>query len=142
MIQTGEFDYAWNVQVEDEILKTPRGRRQGQGRDHAGGNIEFIQLNQADPWTEVDGERAKPKSRHPIFSDPAVRQAMVLLVDRKGVQDFIYGRTGVAPATSSTTRRRSAARTRSGSSTSTRPTPCSSAGWKGADCVREKAARS
>ena len=36
------------------------------------------------------------KSKHPIFSDPAVRQAMALLVDRKGVQDFIYGRTGVA----------------------------------------------
>jgi peptide/nickel transport system substrate-binding protein len=96
VIQTGEFDYAWNVQVEDEILKKLEVGGKGRAAITPGGNIEFIQLNQADPWTEVDGERANPKSRHPIFSDPAVRQAMALLVDRKGVQDFIYGRTGVA----------------------------------------------
>jgi peptide/nickel transport system substrate-binding protein len=96
VIQTGEYDYAWNVQVEDEILKRLEVGGKGRAAITPGGNIEFIQLNQADPWTEVDGERANPKSRHPIFSDPAVRQAMALLVDRKGVQDFIYGRTGVA----------------------------------------------
>jgi peptide/nickel transport system substrate-binding protein len=96
VIQTGEYDYAWNTQVEDEILKRLEVGGKGRAAITPGGNIEFIQLNQADPWTEVDGERANPKSRHPIFSDPAVRQAMVLLVDRKGVQDFIYGRTGVA----------------------------------------------
>jgi len=96
VIQTGEFDYAWNVQVEDEILKKLEVGGKGRAAITPGGNIEFIQLNQADPWTEVDGERASPKSKHPIFSDPAVRQAMALLVDRKGVQDFIYGRTGVA----------------------------------------------
>ena len=96
VIQTGEFDYAWNVQVEDEILKKLEVGGKGRAAITPGGNIEFIQLNQADPWTEVDGERANPKSKHPIFSDPAVRQAMALLVDRKGVQDFIYGRTGVA----------------------------------------------
>ena len=96
VIQTGEYDYAWNVQVEDEILKRLEVGGKGRAAITPGGNIEFIQLNQTDPWTEVDGERANPKTKHPIFSDPAVRQAMALLVDRKGVQDFIYGRTGVA----------------------------------------------
>ena len=60
--------------------------------------VEFITLNHADPWTEVEGERAHARSRHPAFSDKAVRDAMALLVDRKGVQDFIYGRTGIATA--------------------------------------------
>ncbi len=96
VIQTGEYDYAWNVQVEDEILKRLEVGGKGRAAITPGGNIEFIQLNQTDPWTEVDGERANAKTKHPLFSDPAVRQAMVLLVDRKGVQDFIYGRTGVA----------------------------------------------
>ena len=96
VIQTGEYDYAWNTQVEDEILKRLEVGGKGRAAITPGGNIEFIQLNQADPWTEVDGERANAKTKHPIFSDPAVRQAMALLVDRKGVQDFIYGRTGVA----------------------------------------------
>jgi peptide/nickel transport system substrate-binding protein len=96
VMQTGEFDYAWNVQVEDEILL--RMEKDGKGRADivAGGNIEFIQLNTTDPWTEVDGERSSAKTKHPVLSDPAVRDALNLLVDRQAVQDHIYGRTGVA----------------------------------------------
>jgi len=96
VLQTGEYDYAWNLQVEDEVLKKMEVGGKGKVSITAGGNIEFIQLNQADPNTEVDGERANPKSKHPIFSDPAVRSAMAMLVDRKSVQDFIYGRAGIA----------------------------------------------
>jgi len=96
VMQTAEFDYAWNVQVEDEILL--RMEKDGKGRADitAGGNVEFIQLNPTDPWTEVEGERSHAKTKHPLFSDPAVREAMNLLVDRQAVQDHIYGRTGVA----------------------------------------------
>ena len=61
-----------------------------------GGNIEQIQLNSTDPWTEVDGERSSAKTRHPLFSDRAVRQALGLLVDRASVEKHIYGRTGIA----------------------------------------------
>jgi peptide/nickel transport system substrate-binding protein len=98
VLQTGEYDYAWNLQVEDEQLK--RWEQGGKGKvDIAlGGNIEFIAINFADPWTEVDGERASPKSKHPTLSDPAVRQALNLLVDRAVVQEQIYGRTGIATA--------------------------------------------
>jgi peptide/nickel transport system substrate-binding protein len=56
--------------------------------------MEHIQLNTTDPWTEVDGERASTKTRHPLLSDPAVRHALALLVDRASVQEHIYGRTG------------------------------------------------
>jgi len=64
----------------------------------AGGNIEHIQCNFTDPWKEVDGERASLKTTHPVLSDPAVRQALNLLVDRASVQEQIYGRTGIATA--------------------------------------------
>ena len=98
VIQTGEYDFAWNLQVEDEILK----RLEQGGKGHAdivpGGNIEHIQVNTTDPWTEVDGERASAKTKHPILSDPAVRQALNLLVDRGSIQEEIYGRTGIATA--------------------------------------------
>jgi peptide/nickel transport system substrate-binding protein len=100
VIQTGEYDYAWNMQVEDEILL--RLERSGSARGRIeivqGGNIEHIQLNRTDPWTEVDGERSSAKTQHPLFSDPAVRQALSLLVDRAAVQTHIYGRTGIATA--------------------------------------------
>jgi peptide/nickel transport system substrate-binding protein len=98
VLQTGEFDFAWNMQVEDEILR--RWEQGGKGRADivAGGNIEHIQLNTTDPWTEVDGERSSIKTKHPTLSDPAVRQALNVLVDRGSVQEEIYGRTGIATA--------------------------------------------
>ena len=98
VLQTGEFDFAWNMQVEDEILM----RLEKGGKGHVvispGGNIEHIQLNTTDPWTEVDGERSSLKTKHPTLSDPAVRQALSLLVDKASVEKFIYGRTGTATA--------------------------------------------
>src|SRR3546814_13304971 len=51
-----------------------------------------------DPWKEVDGARSTLGTKHPSLSDPAVRQALNLLVDRKSVGDHIYGRTGRATA--------------------------------------------
>jgi len=96
VLQTGEFDYAWNLQVEDEILKRLEAGGKGRTEITPGANIEHIQVNTTDPWKEVDGERASIKTQHPLFSDPAVRQALALLVDRKSVEDYIYGRTGLA----------------------------------------------
>jgi peptide/nickel transport system substrate-binding protein len=98
VIQTGEFDYAWNLQVEDDILKRMEQGGKGKVDISLGGNIEHIQLNNTDPWTEVDGERASLKTKHPFLTDPAVRQAFSLLVDRGSVQEQIYGRTGIATA--------------------------------------------
>jgi len=96
VLQTGEFDFGWNMQVEDEILQ--RLEKGGKGRVNftKGGGIEHIQLNTRDPWTEVDGERASLKTTHPTLSDLAVRQALALLVDKDSVEKHIYGRTGVA----------------------------------------------
>ena len=96
VLQTGEYYYAWNLQVEDEVMK--RMEAGGKGKVHVieSGDIEFIQLNPTDPFSEVDGERGSIKSKHFAFSEPAVREAMSLLADRKGIQEFIYGRTGVA----------------------------------------------
>jgi len=98
VIQTGEYDLAWNMQVEDEILLKLEQGGKGRAVILPGGNIEHIQLNFTDPWTEVDGERSSVKTTHPLLSDPAVRKALNLLVDRGSVEKFIYGRTGIATA--------------------------------------------
>jgi len=96
VLQTGEYDYAWNMQVEDEILLRLEGAGKGKVSIVESGNIEFIMLNSTDPAVEVDGERSSLKTRHPLFSDPAVRQAIGLLIDRTSIEKFIYGRTGSA----------------------------------------------
>jgi peptide/nickel transport system substrate-binding protein len=96
VLQTGEYDYAWNLQVEDVILKRLEQGGKGKVVILETGNIEHIQVNRTDPWNEVEGERASVKSKHPTLTDAAVRKALSMLVDRKSVQDHIYGRTGIA----------------------------------------------
>jgi peptide/nickel transport system substrate-binding protein len=98
VLQTGEYDYAWNLQVEDDILKRLEQGGKGRVEIFPTGNPEHIQLNTTDPWTEVDGERASLKTRHPVLGDPAVRQALNLLVDRAAVHEEIYGRQGQTSA--------------------------------------------
>ncbi len=98
VLQTGEYDFAWNLQVEDEILVKLEAGGKGKVVIIPSGDIEFIQCNFTDPAVEVDGERSSIKTKHPILTDPAVRQALSLLVDRASIQQFIYGRAGVGTA--------------------------------------------
>src|SRR5262249_62069231 len=52
--------------------------------------------NNTDPWKDVDGERSSIKTTHPFLTDPAVRSALNVLVDRGSVHEEIYGRLGQA----------------------------------------------
>jgi len=94
VIQTGEYDFAWNIQVEDEVLLRLEKGGKGKTIYAVGGDTEFIALNFTDPNTEVDGERSSIKTKHPIFSDANVRKALALLVDRDAIKKVIYGRAG------------------------------------------------
>jgi len=97
VLQTGEYDYAAEVgNVEDDVLQ--RLERSGKGKVVLafGGRILHVQLNQSDPWNEVDGERASARSVHPFLTEPAARGALALLVDRATIQEQIYGRTARA----------------------------------------------
>src|SRR5471030_3003668 len=98
VLQTGEYDFGWNLQVEDEILLRLEKGGKGKVVITPGGAIEHIQLNFTDPWTDVDGERSSVKTKHPTLSDPAVREALSMLVDKDSVEKHIYGRTGQATA--------------------------------------------
>ena len=96
VLQTGEYDLAWNLQVQDDVLRKLEQGGKGVVQTAESTNIEHIQINNTDPNTEVDGERSSLKTKHPTLSDPAVRKAIALLIDRDSVQKYIYGRTGTA----------------------------------------------
>jgi len=98
VLQTGEYDFAWNLQVADDVLRRSEQGGKGHIDIATGGAIEHMQINNTDPWKEVDGERSSIKTVHPILTDPAVRAALNLLVDRGGVHEEIYGRQGQATA--------------------------------------------
>ncbi|HEX8968119.1 MAG TPA: peptide ABC transporter substrate-binding protein [Chloroflexota bacterium] len=94
VLQTGEYDYAWNLQVEAQVLNGLLQGGKGELVIGPGGGVERIDLNQADPNTEIDGERASLKSRHPFLTDIKVRQAMALAIDRQTMAAQLYGPTG------------------------------------------------
>jgi peptide/nickel transport system substrate-binding protein len=95
VLQTGEFDFAWNIQVDKDVMErlAQQGRK---GRFHItpGTLVEHIQLNRTDPWTEVDGERSSVKVPHPFFTDLPVRQAFAVAVDRGTIAEQLYGAAG------------------------------------------------
>ncbi len=96
VLQTGEYDYAWNLQVEAQVLdELLRGGR-GDLVTAPGGGVEQILFNMADPNVEVDGERGSPNSTHPFLTDQRVRQAMTLAIDRATIATQLYGQTGAA----------------------------------------------
>jgi peptide/nickel transport system substrate-binding protein len=98
ILQTGEFDHAWNLQVEDSVLKNLEAGGKGRVVITPTGNVEMILLNNTDPWTEVEGERSSLTTKHPFLTEKPVRQALALLVDKDSVEKHIYGRTGQATA--------------------------------------------
>ncbi len=142
VLQTGEYDFAWNLQVEDEVLK--RLEKGGKGhRSHRrpAATSSIIQLNITDPWTEVDGERASLKTKHSTCRDPAVREALSLLLDRRASSGVhLRPHRHRDRATSSTTRRSSARKnTKCEFNIDKANAMLDEAGWKqGSDGIREK----
>ena len=140
VLQTGEYDFAWNLQMEDEVLKRLEAGGKGRADFAVSGNVEFVLLQFADPWNEVEGERAHLKSRHPVLNDPAVREALALLMDRKAMQDFVFGRTGIASANFIINPERfNSPNTKSEFNIAKAESVLEAAGWKkGAGGIREK----
>lgn len=94
-VQTGQADFAWNLTVAPEIIK----QTQDAGKTIAtpsGFYTEQLELNMADPRVEVDGELSNAKSKNPFFSDPLVRQAFTLAVDRDNISKGLWGPGGSA----------------------------------------------
>jgi len=143
VLQTGEYDYAGSLVVEDDVLKRMEGNGKGRVQILSGSATTAIYLNVTDPAVEVDGERSSAKTRHPIFADPRVRRAIGHLVDRKSIETFIYGRLGTATTNyiNNPARYRSAG-TAAEFNVGKAAALLEEAGWKaGSDGIREKAGR-
>ncbi|HVL25051.1 MAG TPA: peptide ABC transporter substrate-binding protein [Thermomicrobiales bacterium] len=92
VLQTGEYDYAWNLQVEPDVLAgmiSPDGP--GQLIVEQGAQEERININFSDPNTEVDGQRSEMNTPHPFFTDKAVRDAINVAIPRDVISTNFYG---------------------------------------------------
>ena len=94
-VQTGQVDFAWNLQVTPDILKqiTDAGKTLNLT---PGGGTERILFNFSDPNKDVNGEKSSPTTQHPAFTDPLVRQAISFLMDRDAMAKNLYGAAGNA----------------------------------------------
>jgi len=106
VLQTGDVDYANNLQVEAAVLQQLEAAGQGSLVTNFGSLVERVIINFTDPnQATADGEVSSLEFPHPFLSDPQVRQALNLAVDRDTISEQLYGPTGqpttnflVAPA--------------------------------------------
>lgn len=99
VVQTGDWDHAWNIQVEPEVIAAALEGGQGVFRIVAGTSVERLAFNFSDPRAEgPDGQRSWYENPHPILSDIAVRQAIAMTVDRELIASRFYDPSGVEAA--------------------------------------------
>ena len=98
VFQTGDVDYAWNLQVEASVLKPMAdSSTKGSMLLAYGSSSERLLLNFADPNPALGDKRAEPSTKHPYFNGPdgkIVRTALAMATDRKTAANQIYGDAG------------------------------------------------
>ena len=97
VLEIGEADYGWNLQVAPEILQPMEAAGNGQIVTSFTANVEHINLNQTDPDADPPSEVSNP---HPIlFDNPELARALSLAIDRDALVQVGYGPTGVPTCT-------------------------------------------
>lgn len=85
IFQTGDADYAWNLQVEAPVLDQLLKGGKGDFLTIPGSGVERIALNRANPDPALGDKRAEPDQPHPFLTDLKVRQALGKAIDRNAV---------------------------------------------------------
>ncbi|MCB2110293.1 MAG: peptide ABC transporter substrate-binding protein [Defluviimonas sp.] len=96
VFQTGEYDYAWNLQLAPDVLAGMTGDgAKGKVVVAFGSLVERLEMNMTDPSPNLpEGERSTAKHPHPILSDLRVRQALSMAIDRNLLVEVGYGQAG------------------------------------------------
>ena len=94
VMETGEFDYAWNLQLAPDVIG--RMQKSGKGKPVAGFGplVERIMVNMTDPNPAHGEWRSTAKHPHPFLSDINVRQALSMAIDRALLVEVGYGQAG------------------------------------------------
>ena len=94
VLETGEFDYAWNLQLPPSILSQLEAQGKGRIISSFGTSVESIEVNLTNPDPALDEERSTLAHPHPFLSDINVRKALSLAIDRNILNEIGYGITG------------------------------------------------
>jgi len=99
VLETGEFDYAWNLQIEPEVLGQMETAGKGVVKVAFATSVERIHVNLSNPSSALGPDLrsvqvADGANKHPILSDFSVRKALSLAIDREVLTEVGYARTG------------------------------------------------
>ena len=140
VFETGEYDFAWNLQVEWPVLERMARSGAGELLTIQGAGIEAVYFNMTDPNKESSGQRSAVGVPHPFLTDVQVRRALALAIDRRTMATQLYGEEGSATSNVLTTPTRYASRnTRIAFDVARATQLLDAAGWmRGPDGVRAK----
>ncbi|MGR3495047.1 peptide ABC transporter substrate-binding protein [Citreimonas sp.] len=97
VMETGEYDYAWNLQLAPDVIARMEEGGQGQAVAAFGTLVERIEANLTDPSPDLpEGERSTVAHPHPILTDVRVREALSKAIDRNLLVEVGYGQAGRA----------------------------------------------
>ena len=95
VMETGEFDYAWNLQLAPDVISQMEEGGRGVAIAGFGPLLERIMINQTDPSPDLpEGERSTAAHPHPFLREPAVYKAMSMAIDRPLLVEIGYGQAG------------------------------------------------
>lgn len=94
VMETGEFDYAWNLQLAPDVIAQMEAAGKGTAVAGFGPLVERIMLNNTNPSADLGPEERSVIRPHPFLSDPAVYKAMSMAIDRPLLVEIGYGKAG------------------------------------------------
>ena len=95
VMETGEFDYAWNLQLAPDVIASMEAGGKGVAVAGFGPLLERIMINQTNPSPDLpEGERSTAMHPHPFLTEPAVYKAMSMAIDRPLLVEIGYGQAG------------------------------------------------
>ena len=95
VLETGEFDYAWNLQLAPDVIAKMAEAGKGKTVAAFGSLVERIEINFTDPSPDLPADvRSTSKAPHPILSDVRVRKALSMAIDRDLLVEVGYGQAG------------------------------------------------
>jgi len=94
VMETGEFDYAWNLQLAPDVIAQMEAGGKGIPVAGFGPLVERIMLNHTNPDPALGPDERAVIRPHPFLNDPAVYKAMSLAIDRPLLVEIGYGQAG------------------------------------------------
>ena len=92
VFQSGEVEYAWNLQVESNTLRTiAQNSQSGTLVTVFGPSVERLDLNFSNPDAALGDKRAEPDTKHPFLADKSVRRALAMATNRDAIAQKLYG---------------------------------------------------